>query len=251
LKEEGGREERVRVDRGKLMESLAQLGLKITDEQAEKLIQYVQLLLEFNKKMNLTAITEEEEIISKHLCDSLALMKTKGWPVGETEVLDLGTGPGFPGIPLKIVNPLLNMALLDSKRKKIEFLHHAVDQLELSKTKVLLGRAEDLAREIRYREKFDLVVSRAVAALPVLMELSLPFVRLGGMFVAYKGPEGRSEVKEAEKALEILGGKVEEVHDYQLPDDRGERMLVCIKKNELTPLKYPRKAGIPSKRPLK
>ncbi|NLM51652.1 MAG: 16S rRNA (guanine(527)-N(7))-methyltransferase RsmG [Firmicutes bacterium] len=210
---------------------------------------YAQLLLQRNQEMNLTRITDLEEIAVKHFWDSLALLKKM--PTLAGAVLDVGSGAGLPGIPLKIAVPEIKLTLVDSLQKRVSFLQEVVTLLALKDVNVIHARAEDLAKEVNIREQFPLVVSRAVARLNVLLELCLPFVQVGGCFVAYKGPESEQEVEEAKLALQELGGEIAETWSYQLPGGMGERALIFVKKVKPTPAKYPRRAGIPAKRPIK
>lgn len=201
---------------------------------------YLRELLEWNKKFNLTSITDPEEIRRKHFDDSLLLLQTI--QLNNQSVIDVGTGAGFPGIPLKIACPKIKLTLLEATRKKIEFLKHLVSILDLKDVEIIWGRAEEVAKE--KREVFDVAVSRAVAKLNVLCEYCLPFVKIGGMFVAYKEEKVEEEVKAAEKAIQILGGKLKEIKKFPL------RSLVIIEKVSKTPPKYPRRAGMAKKKPL-
>ena len=200
--------------------------------------------------MNLTAITEFHDVVQKHFVDSLMIQKLY-MPKGEEYWLDLGTGAGFPGIPLKIVYPNLKILLLDSLNKRVKFLQEVIEELGLSGITAVHGRAEELARKEEYREQFDCCVSRAVANLAVLSEYCLPFVRVQGCFIPYKSEKIQEEVKEAEKAIHILGGRIERQEEFLLPDSDIYRCLLLIKKEKNSPKKYPRKAGTPSKEPIR
>lgn len=210
---------------------------------------YYELLTEWNEKINLTAITEYDEVVEKHFIDSLSLERAVDLSKIST-VIDVGTGAGFPGIPLKIVYPHLDVILLDSLNKRVKFLNTVIDELGLDNIKAVHGRAEDIAKREEYREKFDLCVSRAVANLSTLSEYCIPFVKREGLFVSYKSGNIDEEVKNAEKAVRILGGKILEVSKFQLENTDLGRSLVKIKKEKCTPGKYPRKAGVPAKEPL-
>lgn len=228
------------------------IGVKLTDQQIRSFIRYYEMLIEKNKVMNLTAITEWEDVVIRHFTDSLSLVKCLD-PSSVQTVLDLGTGAGFPGIPLKIAFPHLKVTLVDSLGKRVRFLEEVIDECHLDDITAVHSRAEDLARDPGYREIYDLCVSRAVAALSTLCEYCLPFVRTGGSFVAYKSGKVREELKEAGKAITILGGTVPDAQgmtEFLLPGTDMERILIRIRKEKPTPKKYPRKAGTPSKEPL-
>lgn len=225
------------------------LGITLTSRQKEQFVQFYELLVEWNKVMNLTGITEYEEVNEKHFVDSLSLVQAIDVNKIDT-VIDIGTGAGFPGIPLKIAFPHLKVVLLDSLNKRINFLNTVIDELELTDIKTIHGRAEDYAKQAEYREQFDLCVSRAVANLSTLSEYCIPYVKTGGMFIPYKSGEIDEEVSTAKKAIQILGGKLEEVIKFQLPDTEINRSFVKVAKKLNTAKKYPRKAGLPSKEPL-
>lgn len=233
----------------RLREKAAAFGIKLSDHQLEQFETYYEMLVEKNKVMNLTAITEKNEVIDKHFADSLALIKS-GVSLTGQKILDIGTGAGFPGIPLKIAFPELEIVLLDSLNKRIKFLNEVIEALGLEKITAIHGRAEDFAKQKEYREQFDYVVSRAVANLTVLSEYCLPYVKVGGCFISYKSGEIDEELNNSKKAVQILGGKIEEVVKFQLPDTDIGRSFVKIKKNKNTAKKYPRKAGLPAKEPL-
>lgn len=226
------------------------MNLSITEKQEEQFMQYYELLVEWNKVMNLTGITEFDEVMRKHFLDSLSIVKAIE-KKDMLRVLDLGTGAGFPGIPLKIMFPEWDIVLLDSLNKRIKFLNEVIGQLGLQKISTIHGRAEDFARKEEYREKFDLVVSRAVANLSSLSEYCLPYVKQQGIFVSYKASDVEEEVREAKKAVTVLGGNLEKTVEFQLPDTDIDRTLLVIQKIKKTPGKYPRKAGLPSKEPIR
>ncbi len=227
-----------------------EMGIEISHNQAEQFIKYKDILLEWNRKMDLTTITEEKEIIIKHFLDSLSCIQTK-YLKNEGKMIDVGTGAGFPGIPLKIILPDIKLTLLDSLKKRIGFLEEVCSELGLDGTEFIHGRAEDFGQNKNYREKYKYVVSRAVAALNVLTEYCLPFAQVGGHFICQKGPKLIEEIKDAQKAIKILGGEIVEQIKIELPfSDRNHHILV-IGKTKQTPTKYPRKAGKPSKTPIK
>ncbi len=232
-----------------LTEGCRELGISLTEEQIQQFMVYYERLIEVNQVMNLTAITEFEDVMRKHFLDSLALIKAVEIRK-EDRVLDLGTGAGFPGIPLKIVYPETEFLLLDSLNKRIKFLNSIIDECRLKKIHAVHGRAEELARRQEYRGTFDLCVSRAVANLSSLSEYCLPYVKKGGCFVSYKSGNVSEELEEAQYAIRELGGKLRQVVSFQLPDSEIQRSLVVIEKMADTPKKYPRRAGIPAKEPL-
>ena len=233
----------------KFEENLNSLGIKLTEKQQNQFLRYYELLTEWNKVMNLTSITDYDEVCEKHFVDSLCIVKALDLTHVDN-LIDIGTGAGFPGIPLKIVFPHLKITLLDSLNKRIRFLQAVTEELGLEEVETLHGRAEDHARDMRYREKFDLCVSRAVANLSTLSEYCLPFVKKNGTFVAYKSGDSDEEIMHAEKAVDILGGKIIKIDKFTLPDTDMGRSLVQIEKVRNTPGKYPRKAGVPGKEPL-
>ncbi|MGN0411334.1 MAG: 16S rRNA (guanine(527)-N(7))-methyltransferase RsmG [Candidatus Fimousia sp.] len=225
------------------------LGISLTEQQCLQFQKYYEYLIEKNKVMNLTGITEKEEVIDKHFIDSLGLAAKMDLTKPLT-VLDLGTGAGFPGIPLKIAFPNLTITLLDSLNKRIKFLDEVIDLLELTGIETIHGRAEDYAKPGKLREQFDLCVSRAVANLSSLSEYCIPYVKEGGYFIPYKSGNIDEELKKAGHAIGMLGGKVESVEEFQIPGTDIERTFVKIKKRKATPKRFPRKAGMPSKDPL-
>ena len=217
--------------------------------QIEQFLQYYDMLVEKNKVMNLTAITEFDEVVEKHFLDSVSL--TKKIDLHQPlKVLDLGTGAGFPGIPLKIVFPELEITLMDSLNKRVLFLQDVISSLQLQDIEAVHGRAEEAARNKKYREGFDLCVSRAVANISTLSEYCLPFVKIGGSFISYKSSTIEDELEDGKKGIAILGGKVKDVYKFTLPDSELQRSFVVIQKENKTPKAYPRKAGTPSKDPL-
>lgn len=233
-----------------LTEKVKELSIVLNDKQIQQFEQYYNILVEWDKVMNLTAITEYEEVVEKHFLDSLTIVNAIHVKKIET-LIDVGTGAGFPGIPLKIAFPHLKVTLLDSLNKRIKFLNEVINLLELNDIKAIHGRAEDYAKQAEYREQYDICVSRAVANLATLSEYCLPYVKVDGLFVPYKSGEIDEELKSSEKAVSILGGKVEEVVKFQLPGTDIGRSFVKIHKIKETKKKYPRKAGMPTKEPLK
>lgn len=233
-----------------LTEGCEYFGIRLNEKQIQQFLDYYEILVEWNEFMNLTAITDFDEVMLKHFVDSMAL--GKGIKAEEQHsLIDVGTGAGFPGIPLKIVYPHLEVVLLDSLNKRVKFLNAVIEKLGLAGIRAVHGRAEDFARQAGYRESFDVSVSRAVANLASLSEYCLPYTKVGGYFVPYKSGNIDEELKEGEKAVQILGGKTEKVVKFSLPESDIERSLVVIKKVKETGKKYPRKAGLPAKEPLK
>lgn len=228
---------------------LSELGITLNEAQKRQFLQFYELLVEWNKVMNLTGITEYEEVNEKHFVDSLSIVKAIDMDSVET-VIDIGTGAGFPGIPLKIAFPNLKVVLLDSLNKRILFLNTVIDTLQLTDIQTIHGRAEDFAKQQAYREQFDLCVSRAVANLATLSEYCLPYVRVDGMFIPYKSGEITEELQQSQNAIHVLGGKVTDVVKFRLPGTEIGRSFVKIKKVQNTAKKYPRKAGLPSKEPI-
>lgn len=229
---------------------LAEWNLTLTEEKEQQFLKFYEMLVEKNKVMNLTAITEFDDVVEKHFLDSISLCQVIDLSKSLT-LLDLGTGAGFPGIPLKIMFPELKIILADSLNKRLLFLNEVIDELYLSDISTVHGRAEELSRKKDYRESFDLCVSRAVANLSTLSEYCLPFIHTSGKFVSYKSGEIEEEVKEAKKAVFVLGGEIEDVIHFTLPESDIKRSFVVINKVHTTPKAYPRKAGTPSKNPLK
>ena len=234
----------------KFEENLNSLGIKLTEKQQNQFLRYYELLTEWNKVMNLTSITDYDEVCEKHFVDSLCIVKALDLTHVDN-LIDIGTGAGFPGIPLKIVFPHLKITLLDSLNKRIRFLQAVTEELELEEVETLHGRAEDFAKDLVYREKYQLCVSRAVANLAVLSEYCIPYVMPGGKFVSYKSGEIEEELNQSEKAVRLLGGKAANTEKFCLPGSDISRSLVLIEKVKQTPKKFPRKAGLPAKEPLK
>ena len=221
----------------------------IAESTADDFYKYFELLCEWNEKINLTAITEEDEVAIKHFLDSLNA--ANGIVSGQMSVIDVGTGAGFPGLPVKIANPDIKLTLVDSLQKRIGFLNEVVAALGLNGVETVHSRAEELGVNPGYREKYDVCVSRAVANLTTLCELCLPFVKVGGLFVSLKGPKANEEAEDAKNAIRILGGSLVEIKSYDLSDTDLNHNIVIIKKISHTPTKYPRKAPKPAKEPLK
>lgn len=236
-------------DTSKFEKSLEKLNIHLSEHQIQQFMTYYEMLVETNKVMNLTAITEFDEVIDKHFVDSLALIQVVDLK-RPLKVIDVGTGAGFPGIPLKIAFPELKIVLLDSLNKRIQFLNQVIDTLGLEDITTIHGRAEDFGRNPEYREGFDLCVSRAVANLSTLSEYCVPFIQIGGQFIPYKSGKIKEELENAKKAVDILGGKIIKCENYALVDTDMERSLVVIEKVKATKKAYPRKAGKPSKEPL-
>ena len=230
-------------------DSLLKLGLTLTEFQLRQFMQYYELLIEWNSFMNLTAITEFQEVCTKHFIDSLSLCKAMDC-TKEISIIDVGTGAGFPGIPLKIAYPNLEITLLDSLGKRVKFLKEVIGQLGLEKIDAIYGRAEDFAKPDLLRGQFDICVSRAVANLSSLSEYCIPYVKIGGFFISYKSEKIVEEMASAEKAVHFLGGEFSEQVEFVLPNSDIYRNLVVIKKVKDTPKKYPRKSGLPTKEPL-
>ncbi len=237
----------------KMTENAAGLGLSLTLGQTGQLWTYYEMLIEKNKVMNLTAITEEDEVITKHFTDSLSIVRCldPGFFDGGPRVIDIGTGAGFPGLVLKIAFPKARITLFDSLKKRLLFLDEVIGTLGLKGAETVHGRAEDFGHDPAYREKYDLAVSRAVANMSVLSEYCLPFVKTGGYFAAYKTADCAQEIAAAESAVKKLGGTVKERVSFRLPGTEIGRCLVLVRHDTATPGKYPRKAGQPSKDPLK
>lgn len=233
----------------RLQKKLDSLSIELTEVQKEQFIKYYEMLVEWNKVMNLTGITEYDEVVEKHFVDSLSIVNVLDMNQVDT-VIDIGTGAGFPGIPLKIAFPHLKIILLDSLNKRIKYLNAVIDELGLKDIKTIHGRAEDFAKQKEYREQFDLCVSRAVANLSTLSEYCLPYVKKGGVFVPYKSGDIEEELSNSKKAVQILGGNVEDVIKFQLPGTDIGRSFIKINKVKETAKKYPRKAGLPAKEPL-
>lgn len=234
----------------KFNEGLDDLGISLSEEQMNQFLQYYELLIEKNKVMNLTAITEFDEVVEKHFLDSLAIVKVMDISK-VSKVMDIGSGAGFPGMPLKIAFPHLKITMVDSVNKKVNFINECIDKIGLHNVEAVHGRVEDLGHDGRYRESADLVVSRAVAALVSLAEYCLPFVRVGGDFVSYKSVKVDEELAEGKKAITVLGGKVKKNIRFQLTGTELERSFLLIHKEKPCGKKYPRKAGTPTKTPIR
>ena len=238
----------------KLVNICNKINIEISDDQINCFEKYYELLIEKNKVMNLTAITDKEDVIVKHFIDSIALIPyllDKGININnKLKIIDIGTGAGFPGLPLKIMMPDVKFTLLDSLNKRVSFLNEVIDELKLKDIEALHGRAEDYASNNKYREKYDICVSRAVANLSTLSEYCIPFVKEDGFFISYKAGESEEEINNSKNAIKILGGKINKVEEFVLPGTDASRVFVFIRKQELTDKKYPRKAGVPAKKPL-
>ena len=231
----------------KMKESLKELNIEISEKQLNQFYNYMNILIEWNKVMNLTNITEPEEIIQKHFVDSLTILKS----IKENDsIIDVGTGAGFPGMPIKIVFPETRITLLDSLNKRIKFLEEVTNKLELKNIETIHGRAEEVAHNKKYREKYDIAIARAVAPLNVLSEYLLPFVKIGGYAICMKGVKGKEEAEEGKNAIKILGGEITNSREFNLPNTEMARTIIEIEKIKNTEKKYPRKAGTPTKMPL-
>lgn len=232
-----------------IFKNLAQkIDVELSDEQINKFFVYKDLLKEWNQKINLTAIDDDMGIILKHFIDSLTIEK---YINNGTTLVDVGTGAGFPGIPIKIANKSISVTLVDSLNKRINFLNEVIGRTNLEKIRCIHGRAEDVSRETLMRESFDYATARAVANLSTLAELCLPFVKIGGEFICMKGNNIKEELSEAQKSINVLGGEIISTEKIVLPETDIERNIVIIKKVKSTPPKYPRKAGTPAKEPIK
>lgn len=229
------------IDKGK------QININIDDNQSEKFYKYMQLLLDWNEKINLTAITEPNEIIIKHFIDSITIEK---YIKSYSKVIDVGTGAGFPGIPLSILRNDINVTLMDSLNKRIKFLDEVILENKLNNVDTIHGRAEELARNKDFRGKFDVATSRAVASLNVLLEYMIPFLKVGGFCICMKGSNIEEEINNSQKALKLLNCSIEEIKNFDLPGSDYGRNIIIVKKNGETPNKFPRKPGTPSKEPI-
>ena len=224
------------------------LGIELSEKQIDKFYEYMNLLLEWNEKINLTAIVDKDEIILKHFIDSITI--SKYIPSG-TRIIDVGTGAGFPGIPLNIIRDDVDIVLLDSLQKRINFLDTIIKELNLKKIETIHSRVEELAKNKKYREKFDIATSRAVANLSTLSEYMIPLVKVGGQAICMKGALIEEELEDSKKAISVLGGKVDKLYNFNLPNTDIKRNIVIIDKISNTPIKYPRKPGTPSKEPIR
>ncbi len=238
------------ADKIGLLEKLSSdIGYVLSDRQVDQFNDFYKMLVEKNKVMNLTAITEYDEVVLKHFIDSIVIYKRIS-DDNVKSIMDVGTGAGFPGIPLKILFPDIKLTLLDSLNKRILFLNEVINSLELDDIECIHGRAEDIGHLLEYREQYDLTVSRAVANLSSLSEYCIPFIRIGGKFISYKSGNIDDELNDARSAIELLDSEIEEVEKYTLPDSDVQRSLVVIRKEKKLNRKYPRKAGMPAKQPL-
>ena len=228
---------------------LADLGFPFTDRQKEQYERYFELLVEWNEKINLTAITEKDEVYLKHFYDSIAPILQGLIENQPIRLLDIGAGAGFPSLPMKILFPELDVTIIDSLNKRINFLHLLAEELDLSRVHFYHGRAEDFAQDKAFRAQFDLVTARAVARMQVLSELTIPYLKVGGRLLALKASNAPEELEEAKNALNLLFSKVEDNLQYELPNG-DPRYITVVEKKKETPNKYPRKAGLPNKRPL-
>ena len=237
------------MDNRRFDQELNELEIQLTDVQKEQFDRYYELLIEWNKVMNLTGISDYDEVNLKHFTDSLTIVRINEMNDVST-LIDIGTGAGFPGLPIKIAFPHIKVVLLDSLNKRIKFLDKVIEELNLDNVVTLHGRAEDYAKKVEYREQFDVCVSRAVANLSTLSEYCMPFIKKGGCFVSYKSAESDEEISKSENAIDLLGGKIDKIEKFILPGSDMGRALVKINKVKNTPKKYPRKAGVPGKEPL-
>ena len=226
---------------------LAKMNISLLKEQYEQFYAYMELLIEWNEKMNLTAITDPKEIILKHFVDSLTIAK---YVKEDKSIIDMGTGAGFPGIPIKIYRKDVKVVLADSLNKRIKFLDEVIDKLKLENVETIHCRAEELGKNKQYREKFDYATSRAVANLSTLSEYLMPFVKLNGKCIFMKTIEVEEELEKAKKAIKTLGGKIEKVDKFEIPESDLGRSIIIVKKEKITPSKFPRKPGTPAKEPL-
>lgn len=231
-----------------MLEKSKILGVRFSVEQIEQFYRYMNLLIEWNEKMNLTAITEPKEIILKHFIDSITILK---YIDDNSKLVDVGTGAGFPGVPLSIMNPTLKITLVDSLNKRLIFLQEVVKELNLKNIEIVHARAEEFGQNKNCREKFDIATSRAVANLATLSEYLVPLVKIDGKIISMKASNAKEEINDAKKAIEVLGGKIKKIEEFDLPESDIGRTIIIINKNKCTPAKYPRKAGTPAKEPIK
>ncbi|MBM7552198.1 16S rRNA (guanine(527)-N(7))-methyltransferase RsmG [Thalassobacillus pellis] len=237
------------MDKHTFLNALKEKGIELTDKQQEQFRHYFEILVEWNEKMNLTAITDEEGVYLKHFYDSITAAFYHDFSEPIT-ICDVGAGAGFPSLPLKIVFPELKVTIVDSLKKRITFLNHLAHELELDDVAFYHDRAESFGKNVKFRENYDLVMARAVARMSVLSELCLPLVKKGGLFLAMKGPNLSEELEDAKPAIQTVGGDVKQVYTFELPEENSERNIAIIEKRRKTPKKYPRKAGVPNKSPI-
>ncbi|MBR0427882.1 MAG: 16S rRNA (guanine(527)-N(7))-methyltransferase RsmG [Clostridia bacterium] len=234
--------------KNKMMELSKKIDVQLNDEQIIKFYKYMNLLLDWNEKINLTAITEINDVILKHFIDSMTVLK---YIEKEKSIIDVGTGAGFPGIPIAIMDKTKRITLLDSLNKRINFLNEVSHELNINNIETIHGRAEELGQNKKYREIYDIAVSRAVANMTTLSEYLIPFVKVGGICICMKGPDIQQEMEQAKFAIKELGGEILNIEEFVLPDSDIERNIAIIKKIKQTPSKYPRKSGMPSKMPIR
>lgn len=237
-----------------LRSEIEKIGIQLNSLQLEQFMKYYELLIEWNSVMNLTAITEYDQVVQKHFVDSISMVHVldKQYLIADNKkVIDIGTGAGFPGIPLKIVFPNLQITLLDSLNKRIKFLNEVIEKLKLKDIEAIHGRAEDYAKQVKYREQYDICVSRAVANLATLSEYCIPYVKEKGYFISYKSETIDEELESSQNAIKKLGGRLDVIEKFVLPGTDIKRAILKIKKEKATEKKYPRKAGMPLKEPLK
>ncbi|WP_085506627.1 16S rRNA (guanine(527)-N(7))-methyltransferase RsmG [Thalassobacillus devorans] len=237
------------MDKHTFLSKLKEQGIELSERQQEQFRKYFEILVEWNEKMNLTAITDEEGVYLKHFYDSITAAFYHDF-TKPLNICDVGAGAGFPSLPLKIVFPQLKVTIVDSLQKRITFLNHLAHELELSDVAFYHDRAENFGKNSKFRESYDLVMARAVARMSVLSELCLPLTQKGGLFMAMKGPNLSEELEDAQLAIRTVGGEVAEVHTFELPEENSERNIALIEKRRKTPRKYPRKAGVPNKTPI-
>lgn len=233
-----------------LVEGSKELGIELSERQVKQFLTYLEILRDWNERINLTSLKDPKEIIIAHFLDSLTVSKGID-AIDPIRVIDIGTGAGFPGIPLKILRPEISLSLLDSSRKRIEFLKYLSKSLKLKGLEIIWGRAEEYGRKEGYQERYDIVLARALARLNILVELGIPFLKIRGLFIIQKGQKLKEELEEARRAIEILGGELKGIISLRLPFSRKSRKLVIIEKILETPDRFPRRSGIPQKRPLK
>ncbi|MBU4561508.1 16S rRNA (guanine(527)-N(7))-methyltransferase RsmG [bacterium] len=233
-----------------LIDGAKELGIELSEKQAKQFLTYLEILQDWNKRINLTSLKDPKEIIVTHFLDSLTVSKGID-EIDPIRVIGIGTGAGFPGIPLKILRPQISLSLLDSSRKRIEFLEYLSKSLKLKELEIIWGRAEEYGRKKRYRERYDIILARALARLNILVELGIPFLKIRGLFIAQKGQKLKEELEEARRAIEILGGELKGIISLRLPFSRKSRKLIIIEKILETSDRFPRRSGIPQKRPLK